>query len=173
MLSNMKYERVERQYEVFDPNTGEVETFPRGRHGRRNAMRRAVHFQNPRLHRIVTKLVQRSPQLESRAWRGAELLLGGAVKEPYSQEALASVTGSSEYGDYLVASRNGMIICDCLDYMEGNAPYYNQNGQRLCKHILAVQFTRRLQYRHCGSCSRKVEADLMICPFCNGEVTPY
>lgn len=30
--------------------------------------------------------------------------------------------------------------------------------QRLCKHVLATQFTTRLQYRHCNSCGRKVEA---------------
>jgi RNA polymerase subunit RPABC4/transcription elongation factor Spt4 len=30
-----------------------------------------------------------------------------------------------------------------------------------------------LRYRRCGSCDRKVDADLMICPFCNGPVTPY
>jgi hypothetical protein len=169
----MKYERSERQYKVLDPDTGEVEIFPYGRDGRRNAMHRAVYFQDARMHRIVTELVQRSPQLESRAWRAAELVIRGAVNEAIDGEALSSVTGSSEYGDYLVASRNGIVVCDCPDYMEGNAPYFSQNGQRLCKHILATQLTQRLQYRSCGSCSRKVEAELMICPFCNGAVTPY
>jgi len=173
MLPNVSYQRENRQYEVLNPNTGEIESFPAGHSGRRDAMRQAVHFSHPRLYRIVIEMVQRWPQLEARAWRAANLVIRGAVKKPADDEALASVTSSNEYGDYLVKDRGGLIICDCLDYMEGGAPLINESGQRLCKHILATQFTSRLKYRHCGSCGRKVEADLMDCPHCNGAVTPF
>jgi hypothetical protein len=173
VLVNVEYERSERQYRVMDPNTGEVETFPNGYKGRREAMRRAVYFQNPRLHRIVIELTQRWPQLESRAWRAAELVLRGSVTEAAGSEVLATVTSSNEYGEYLLADRNQIIVCDCLDYLDGNAPYIGPAGQRMCKHILALQFNRRLRYRRCGSCSRKVEAEAMTCPNCQGAVTPY
>ena len=173
MLPNVSYQRENRQYEVLNPETGEIESFPAGHSGRREAMRQAVHFSHPRLYRIVIEMVQRWPQLEARSWRAANMVIRGAVKRPADDEALASVTSSNEYGDYLVKERGELIICDCLDYMEGGAPLINESGQRLCKHILATQFTSRLQYRHCGSCSRKVEADLMDCPHCNGAVTPF
>ena len=173
MLPNVSYQREGRQYQVLDPDTGEIECFPAGHSGRRDAMRRAIYFTHPRLYRIVVEMVQRRTQLEARAWRGAELVICGAVKKPADAEALVSVTSSNEYGDYLVKERNGLVVCDCLDYMEGGAPLIGESGQRLCKHILATQFTTRLQYRHCGSCGRKVEANLMDCPHCNGAVTPY
>jgi len=173
MLPNVSYQRDERQYRVLDPDTGEIESFPAGQLGRRDAMRRAVNFSHPRLYQIVTDMVKRWPQLEARAWRAANLVINGKVKNADDDEALASVTSSNEYGDYLVKARGGLIICDCLDYMEGGAPLIGESGQRLCKHILATQFTLRLQYRHCGSCGRKVHADLMDCPHCNGPVTPY
>jgi len=136
-------------------------------------MRCAVQFKSPRLYRIVTELVQRYPLLESRAWRAAELALNGAVKPMDGDGVLAAVTGSDEYGDYLVRSRNGLIQCDCLDYADGNAPYIGPTAQRFCKHILATQFVRRLAVRICGSCSRPVDADLFTCPHCDGAVTPY
>jgi len=173
MLSNMQYERSEKAYQVIDPDTGTIESFPSGYIGRRNAMRRAVYFQNARLHRIVTDLVHQWPQIESRAWRAAELVLRGSVRQPADRGALANVTSSNEYGDYLIATRDGTLVCDCIDYLDGNAPYIGPSGQRICKHILATQFARRMEYRHCGTCRRKVDAELMICPFCNGEVTPY
>lgn len=173
MLSNVTYQRDERQYQVVDPDTGVVETFPSGNLGRRDAMRCAVQFQSPRLYRIVTELVQRYPLLESRAWRAAELSLNSAVQLMDEDGVLAAVTGSDEYGDYLVKSRNGLIQCDCLDYADGNAPYIGPTAQRFCKHILATQFVRRLAVRMCGSCGQAVDADLFACPHCNGDVTPY
>ncbi|HET6446900.1 MAG TPA: hypothetical protein VFI27_20225 [candidate division Zixibacteria bacterium] len=172
MLSNVQYERSIKQYQVTNPITGDIEYFPNGNAGKRIAMRRAVFFQDPRLHRFVVDLVERYPQVESRAWRAAELLLQGGVKNSEG-EALAIVASSTAYGDYLITARTGQIVCDCLDYMDGNAPYIGQSGQRLCKHILALQFTRRLAYRHCGSCGRQVDAELMICVFCDGPVHPY
>lgn len=173
MLSNMQYERSEKEYQVIDPSTGAIESFPTGYRGRRDAMRRAVYYQNARLHRIVIDLVQQLPQTESRAWRAADLVLRGAVKNPIDNNALASVISSNEYGDYLISARDGIIMCGCIDFLNGNAPYIGPSGQRLCKHIMATQFARRLEYRNCGSCRRKVDAELMICPFCKGEVTPY
>jgi hypothetical protein len=173
MLSNVQYDRVSKAYQVLDPETGAIESFPSGYRGRRDANRKAIHFQNARLHRIVTDLVRKWPQGESRAWRAAELVIREAVHDPADNQALATVTGHSEYGDYLVADRKGLIVCDCIDYMDGNAPYFGSNGQRLCKHILAVQFRRRLEQRSCGSCGQKVDAELMECPFCAGPVTPY
>lgn len=173
MLSNIQYERSEKRYQVIDPDSGTIESFPSGYRGRREAMRRAVYFQNARLHRIVTDLVQQWPQTESRAWRAAELVIRGAVKQPVDNSALASVTSSNEYGDYLIAARDSTLVCDCIDFLDGNAPYIGPSGQRICKHILAAQFARRLEYRNCGSCRRKVDAELMICPFCNGAVTPF
>jgi hypothetical protein len=172
MLSNVQYERSIQQYQVVNPITGDIEHFPKGYAGKREAMRRVVYFQDPRLHRFVVELVERYPQVESRAWRAAELVLSDGVRNS-DGEALASVASSTTYGDYLIVARDGYIVCDCLDYMDGNAPYIGRNGQRLCKHILALQFTRRLSYRHCGSCGLRVDADLMICVFCDGPVHPY
>lgn len=173
MLSNVQYQRDERQYQVIDPETGAIEYFPPGNQGRRDAMRCAVQFQSPRLFRIVTELVQRYPLLESRAWRAAELALNGAVKMMDEDGILAAVTGSDEYGDYLVKSYNGLIRCDCIDFADGNAPYIGPTEQRFCKHILAMQLTRRLAVRICGSCGRPVDADLFTCPYCDRDVTPY
>lgn len=173
MLSNVSYRREEKQYHVVDPRTGDVEAFPAGQEGRRDAMRRAVYFSHPRLFRIVTQLVEHHPALEARAWRAAELVIRGAVRKPADPEALASVASSNAYGAYHVKVRDGLVLCDCLDYMDGGAPFVGERGQRLCKHILAYEFTRRLEYRHCGTCGCKVDADLMECPHCGGRVTPY
>lgn len=173
MLSNLLYQRDERQYQVIDPETGAVEHFPSGNQGRRDALRCAIHFQSPRLFRIVTDLVRRYPLLESRAWRAAELVLNGAVKSVNKDGVLATVTGSNEYGDYLVKGRNGYIQCDCIDYADGNAPYIGPTAQRFCKHILATQFARRLAIRICGSCGRPVDANLFTCIHCGDQVTPF
>ena len=173
MLPNVEYEKSKKQYQVVDPVSGKVEIFPSGYAGRREAKRRAVYFQNSRLYRLVVELVERWPQIESRAWRAAELVVNGSVKDPKDDLSLAIVASSSDYGDYLLAERKGHIVCDCLDYMDGNAPYLGQSGKKVCKHILALQLSNRLSYRHCGSCGRKVNEKLMTCPHCHGAVTPY
>ena len=44
-----------------DLPTGEIEVFPAGYDGRRDALRCAIHFSHPRLYRIVVNMVQRWP----------------------------------------------------------------------------------------------------------------
>ena len=173
MLTNMEYQRQKRMYQVVDPDSGEIEQYPSGTKGRQQALRRAVYFQNARLHNLVTQLIERYPLLESRAWRASTLVLNDAVNDVRDGAVLATVTGNSEYGPYLIQSRQGLLTCECLDYVDGGAPYLGSNGQRVCKHILAMQFIQRLQFRICGSCSQKVDEQLMTCPMCNGPVTPF
>ena len=173
MLANVTFERGLRQYRVEDPISGEVEFFPSGNDGRKQAHQRAIALHNPRLFKIAAGLIQQHPYLASRVWRACELVIHEAVQCCADSDLLAMVTGSSEYGDYLICKRDGLIICDCLDYMQGNAPYIGPTGQRFCKHILAWQLAERLAYRHCYSCQDKVPADSMVCPLCTEPVTPY
>ncbi len=108
------------------------------------------------------------PTLEARAWRAAELIVTDGVTPVADGETVAMVRSKSGYGDYLIKSQNGRWSCDCIDFIDGQAPYVGPSGQRLCKHILAVKLTQRLAYRHCHSCGAKVDADLMRCSHCGG-----
>lgn len=136
MLANVTYDRTNRRYEVIDGD--ETLTFPAGVNGRREAFQTAVQLLNPTLYGLAANMAADHPQLASRIWRAAEivLMLGVTIKD-----GLAIVPSqSSEYGDYTVQTIDGLMTCDCQDFQGATAVYMKDNDQPFCKHILAYQF---------------------------------
>ena len=143
MLTNVKYSQSERSYKVTDPKTGEIAEFPCGTDGRRKAFRLGVWLHEPALHDMADKISNEYPMLEARAWQAVTMIVEGKVKPLTGQGLIAKVEGSSEYGDYNIIVYGDELACDCIDFTGMTAPYL-ANGQRYCKHILAVLFAREL-----------------------------
>ncbi len=136
MLANVTYDRTKRRYEIIDGE--ETLTFPAGVDGRREAFQTAVQLLNPTLYGLAAKMAADHPQLGSRIWRAAEIVLTSGVT---MNDGIAVVPSqSSEYGDYTVQTIDGLLTCDCQDFQGGTAVYMEGNDQPFCKHILAYQF---------------------------------
>jgi len=169
MLPTINYNRSTRVYEVLDQTTGEMETFPAKE--KLAAEQYAIAMSNPRLVRIIRdELLGKRPFLEARAWKAAALVVDGAVALTDGLY-LAYVRGEGD--TYAIGSEDGLQTCTCADFTGFGAPIADERGQRLCKHILAYQFMRRLQKRRCYHCSKLVDANAIDCPLCGGVVTPY
>lgn len=136
MLANVNYNRAARCYEVA--NGDQTLTFPAGTDGRREAFQTAVQLENPTLYRMVAEMASNHPQLASRIWRAAEIVLMDGVT---FQDGIGLVASqSSEYGDYTVQFIDGLYACDCQDFQGATAVYMEGNEQPFCKHILAYHF---------------------------------
>ena len=139
MLANVTYDRSDRVYAVTHPTTGEVELFPAGTHGRRQAFRTAVQMVDPDLYQRAGLIIARHPHLESRVWKAVELVIHGRVWESGNDLYIASVESeSSEHGNYIIKhDDHGRMTCDCIDFVDFGAPLVEGSLQAYCKHILA------------------------------------
>lgn len=138
MLANVIYNRAARCYEVASGD--QTLTFPAGVDGRREAFQTAVALENPALHRLAVQMASDHPQLASRIWRAAEIVLSGGVAAQNGVFVVPSQ--SSEYGAYTVQmGADGLQTCDCEDFQGATAVYIEGSDQPFCKHILAAQFT--------------------------------
>lgn len=172
MLDIVNYDRKQRKYVVAHGN--ETAVFPAGRNGRKEANRFAMQMLSPRLYRLAMQLTERSPVLESRAWKAAEIVLAGGVTRHPNTSVLAMVESqSSEYGDYNITAVGDVLVCDCADFQGATAVFTDANPQPWCKHLLAYQLALRLEKRQCYHCEQLVDAELMTCPNCGQEVTPF
>lgn len=136
MLANVIYNRTARRYEVA--NGDQTLTFPAGVDGRREAFQTAVQVEDPALYRLAADMAADHPQLASRIWRAAEIVLMEGVTFKDGIGLVASQ--SSEYGDYTVQFADGLYTCDCQDFQGATAVYMEGNEQPYCKHILAYHF---------------------------------
>lgn len=140
MLANVAYNRSDRVYTVTHPHTGDVELFPAGAHGRRQAFQTAVNMVDPELYQRAGLLVARHPHLESRVWKAVELVIADQVQDGDLRTYVATVGSQSEYGNYtLTHDPHGRMTCDCVDFTDFTAPVVMGDTQAYCKHILAWQ----------------------------------
>lgn len=138
MFSNVEYDRSDRRYWVTNPATGELVEFPAGSDGRRQAFQTAAHFLNADVVEAAGRIIAKQPHLESRVWRAVELVIMGRVKIGKHPTAVVALVGSqSEYGNYTIQQTPHGLTCDCLDYVDFQAPHAIGSDQRFCKHILA------------------------------------
>lgn len=137
MLSAPVYNRSSKQYEVINPETGEVETFP-AKH-KHEAFLFAVGLYEPDLYAAAQKIIARFPQLERRVWSAVELVAQNAVTyTPEAGQVVAMVNSSDELGRYAIEIVDGYTTCQCEDFTSFNAPM-TDTGHRFCKHILAYR----------------------------------
>lgn len=136
----LTYNRSGRKWEVV---TGEnTVEFPAGETGKRQAYRLAIFVSDPAVYALASQMAKENPALESRAWRAAELLIEGKVRADVPG-VLAQVEGGDAAGAYNICFADGQIACDCHDWTGYTAPMLN-DGQRVCKHLLAYLFAGQL-----------------------------
>ena len=88
---------------------------------------------------LAQPLIAAHPELADRALRAVALVADGAVR-PNGGEGSFYVTSQQGRDSYLVDL--AASTCTCIDW-EQRAP--EVNGRKLCKHVLAALFTRKLQ----------------------------
>lgn len=171
MLANVLFDRSKKVYRVYGPDGDEVgDPFPSGVDGKRRAFQTAVALESPRLYHMAREAAETAPAVESRYWRACEIVLGDGVKLVLDGDILAAVQSTNEYGDYLIRSQAGELICECEDF--GNGAPYDEQG-KVCKHVAATRFFMALQSRSCFHCGTPNPAENMNCVSCGKAVEPF
>lgn len=116
--------------------TYDVWEFPAGPDDRRNAYLLAIWSQDPALHTLADNLAGYYPELETRAWKAAGIVIDGKLNPAENGHVAASVEGSSEWGANNITAIDGELCCDCPDWTGLTAPVL-PTGLRLCKHFFA------------------------------------
>ena len=149
--STVKFNQEAGEWQVRQGN--KVATFGQLKEGMYDALRFAITLEYPEVVALIAALEKKyvaDPHLDDliiRAWRAARLLVTGYVLAPFKDDGrtVARVCSLSRRGQYYVhAYGGGIVSCNCPDYNNG-APIIRE-GQRACKHILAVLFARRLDW---------------------------
>jgi len=137
--TTVQYNRKKRQWIV---ENGRVITFPAGNDGRRGAHLLALWSDAPRLHRVVSDVIEMHQgdsrvnpgALTDRLLKAARLVLDGHVHR--SPDATAVTSQSDSEVSYTVTWR-GLPLqphCTCPDHEKGGVfSYYGP----VCKHVLA------------------------------------
>lgn len=126
-----------RTWLVVNTDTSDVIDAFTGTHGKRDANRRALQIRSPHLFGLADDIANGSPWLASRAFAGAQMAADGFVFA--ASDLGAMVDSSRDRGSYSVHEHDGMMWCECSDYMNGNAPM-DRTMQAWCKHLFAWQF---------------------------------
>ena len=88
--------------------------FPAGRDGKQSAFKLAVALENIRLYRLALAAIADAPLIESRIWRGCELVLTDGVDLVQDGQVVATVASNNEYGDYIVRYDGRQWLCECV-----------------------------------------------------------
>ena len=134
MNTRLCYNSTDRRYELR-ANQGILSTHP----NRQDAQMAQLAQEAPEAVALAQPLISAHPELGDRALRAVALVADGAV-HPNGGEGSFYVTSQQGKDSYLVDLTAS--TCTCPDW-EQRAP--EVNGRKLCKHILAVLFARKLQ----------------------------
>lgn len=135
------YDHKKKEYLVTAGQ--DIVAFPNGPTGKLLATRLAVFASSPAVYELASKLSKKYPALERRAWLAAELVIDGKLTFSPANDVLAQVDGGDPAGAYNVIALDGELACDCPDFAGGFAPF-TMSGRRLCKHLIAYTFARKL-----------------------------
>lgn len=89
-----------------------------------------VALRDNQLFTDVKRMIEKFPEAEARAWRGALLYLDGHVRVNGSEFKVLSQPGTISY----TVSED--LVCTCPDH-RGKAPA-GPGGKRYCKHVIAT-----------------------------------
>ena len=135
MNTRLCYNSTDRRYELR-ANQRILSTHPK----RQDAQMAQLAQEAPEAVALAQPLISAHPELADRALRAVALVADGAVK-PNGGAGRYFVQSQAGKGDtYLVDL--AASTCTCPDW-EQRAP--EVNGRKLCKHVLAALFTRKLQ----------------------------
>lgn len=137
----VRYNQLWKQWEARNGQL--LDAFPAGKEGEQAAIRAAIQHERPELAELAAKGAARWPELASRFWSAAALIINGRLhpsRHEYANEA-ARVQSSDGREWWIVQASPNSIVCSCPDHAHGRAPIGpargNQHQQRYCKHILA------------------------------------
>ncbi len=155
-LTIVEYNRSAKQWEA---QNGTVTSFPPGTAGKRQAQLVALRNDVPQVAAEIEAIIANAEAvylmydaeaISSRAIRAGFLVRDGHVLPPVPFDEyggclneIARVQGS-EPEPYIISYVDDQVICECHDFMLGNAPFL-PSGQSACKHVLAVLITEALQ----------------------------
>lgn len=154
MTATATYNRKMKQWEVT-ANGRLLSAHPAGQ---QEAEQAAIQHNDPVIYGLAFYLAhdlfRGYPELNGRLWRAAEIVINGDVREPYhfnesrytisrvkkTDPAPYEMTGNHSRHYFINRSDSGLYSCDCYDYINDHAPRIQ--GQKLCKHILAVKLMK-------------------------------
>ena len=134
MNTRLCYNSTDRRYELR-ANQRILSTHK----NRQDALLAQLAEEAPQAVALAQPLIAAYPELADRALRAVALVADGAVRPNGSEGSfyVTSQQGKDSYLVDLVAS-----TCTCMDWGQ-RAP--EVNGRKLCKHVLAALFARKLQ----------------------------
>ena len=132
------YDRSEKSWTVTD-REGQVHRFGSGGRAKQEAHRAAVAILRPTLHRMVTNTIERHPDLASRAWKAAQIVLDGDIEIVHDGIHVATVQSQSSIAEYRVNAVSGLLHCTCPD-----VGYTLPAGHTMCKHSMAYVYARKI-----------------------------
>lgn len=153
--STLTYNRSLMQWELADQSGSILAIYPPGNEGQQAAQVDQLKVDDPDLHAaafyLAADLFRGHPELQKRVWRAADIVKNGDVRPPFQvgeqPHTVARVKSDSKSGPqakyHYVVTRspaNRRYACGCFDYESGAAPKIE--GQKLCKHILAVKLMK-------------------------------
>ena len=134
MNTRLCFNATDRRYEVRT-NQRILSTHK----NRQDALLAQLAEEAPQAVALAQPLIAAYPELADRALRAVALVADGAVR-PNGSEGSFYVTSQQGKDSYLVDL--AASTCTCMDW-EQRAP--EVNGRKLCKHVLAALFARKLQ----------------------------
>jgi len=156
-LTIVKYDRSARQWQAIN---GRTWAWPAGPDGRREAELYALEHDCPEVAEQVKAVIANAKAVKhltfdaegitKRVIKAGFIIRDGKLLPPvpFNQyggclNEIARCQGSQPE-PYIINYVDEQVICDCHDFMLGNAPLL-PSGQRACKHILATLITETLQ----------------------------
>ena len=141
-MLDIQYDRSAREYRFTDPDSGEILTAPSGQ--KHQLFKAAVGLLDPALYDAALRVIENNPQLERVTWKAVEIITSDGVEvfpEPRGDVQAMVISQSDEYGRYAVSTEDGYYACQCEHWQSFAAPI-TQQGNRYCKHILAMYLWR-------------------------------
>jgi hypothetical protein len=123
------FDRRRRAY-LVDGLDGQA--WPAGLDGRAAAERAAILAASPAVYGAALRFIEKRPYAAARVWAAARLVLSGQVLQT---GPAFLVMGAG--GDYDLVEVDGVITCQCADFIRWGAPV-DETGQRFCKHVIAA-----------------------------------
>lgn len=154
MTATATYNRKTKAWEVT-ANGRFLSTHPAGKQGQQEAEQAAIKHNDPEIYGLTFYLAhdlfRDYPELNGRLWRAAEIVINGDVRQPYHIDSRATVARVKsqnpkpfEEGKHHTIDRpdpNGRYYCSCYDFTD-NEKCPDVQGQKLCKHIIAVKLMK-------------------------------
>lgn len=142
-LTTVEYDRSAREWRA--QNAEELHVFPAGPDGQRQAQLYALQYDAPDIADEVQAIIDSADALlgfdadgiAKRALKAGFIILDGKVWPGQADGEVARVEGTADEPCRIYHDGEA-LSCDCPDF-EGERAPVTPNGQRGCKHVLAVE----------------------------------